>query len=59
LDYFWTTAPLGPNIVIIAGALIATALTFGNKWYYWLPYYGSSPLCLRSEWIAMATLPFV
>ncbi|WOO83795.1 uncharacterized protein LOC62_05G007315 [Vanrija pseudolonga] len=59
LDYFWTGAPLGPNIVIVAGALIATGLTFGNQYYYWAPYYGSSPLCLRSEWIAMATLPFV
>ncbi|KAL1406279.1 hypothetical protein Q8F55_007975 [Vanrija albida] len=59
VDRLYTLPSLGPGVVSVAGALLATGLTFGNKWFYWAPYYGSSPLCLRSEWIAMATLPFV
>lgn len=55
----WTFGPLGPNLLLVAGLLFASCLTWINKYYYYAQFYGSAPLYLRSEWIAMATLPFV
>ncbi|WVQ95851.1 hypothetical protein IAU59_002950 [Kwoniella sp. CBS 9459] len=55
----WTFGPLGPNLILGAGVVFTTCFTFINKYYYYPPYYGSAPLYLRSEWLAMATLPFV
>lgn len=55
----WTWGPLGPNLILLAGLLLASGLTWINSYYYYAPYYGSAPLYLRSEWVAMATLPFV
>nr|XP_019043738.1 hypothetical protein I302_08319 [Kwoniella bestiolae CBS 10118]OCF22668.1 hypothetical protein I302_08319 [Kwoniella bestiolae CBS 10118] len=59
VSYIWTFGPLGPNILLGAGLIFATGFTFINEYYYYPPFYGSAPLYLRSEWIAMATLPFV
>ncbi|OCF78055.1 hypothetical protein I204_02061 [Kwoniella mangroviensis CBS 8886] len=59
LTWIWTFGPLGPNILLFAGLIFATGFTFINEYYYYPPFYGSAPLYLRSEWIAMATLPFV
>ncbi|WWD04408.1 hypothetical protein V865_002477 [Kwoniella europaea PYCC6329] len=59
LTWIWTFGPLGPNILLFAGLIFATGFTFINEYYYYPPFYGSAPLYLRSEWIAMATLPFI
>jgi hypothetical protein len=59
LDWVWTFGPLGPNLLLIASLLFASCFTWINQYYYFAPFYGSAPLYLRSEWIAMATLPFL
>ncbi|OCF42658.1 hypothetical protein I317_03517 [Kwoniella heveanensis CBS 569] len=59
LSLLWTFGPLGPNLLLLAGLLFVSAFTWINQYYYYPPYYGSAPLYLRSEWLAMATLPFV
>ncbi|WWC66087.1 uncharacterized protein I303_108709 [Kwoniella dejecticola CBS 10117] len=59
LSWVWTFGALGPNLVLFAGLLFATGFTFINEYYYYPPFYGSAPLYLRSEWIAMATLPLI
>ena len=59
LYLLWTFGPLGPNILLGLGLVFASGFTWINQYYYFAPYYGSAPLYLRSEWIAMATLPFV
>jgi len=59
IDMMWTLGPIGPNVLLATGLLFVSCLTWINEYYYYPPYYGSAPLYLRSEWIAMATLPFV
>ncbi|RXK35856.1 hypothetical protein M231_06862 [Tremella mesenterica] len=59
LVLIWTFGPLGPNLLLAGGLVLVSLLTWINKYYYYAPFYGSAPLYLRSEWIAMATLPFV
>ncbi|WRT69878.1 uncharacterized protein IL334_006869 [Kwoniella shivajii] len=59
LSWLWIFGPLGPNLILFAGLVFASCFTFINEYYYYPPFYGSAPLYLRSEWIAMATLPFV
>lgn len=59
LSLMWTFGPLGPNILIFIGLLFSSCVTWIAKYYYYAPFYGSAPLFLRSEWIAMATLPFL
>jgi hypothetical protein len=59
IDWVWTFGPLGHNLLLIAGLLYASCFTWINQYYYFPPFYGSAPLYLRSEWIAMATLPFL
>ncbi|EJD54204.1 hypothetical protein AURDEDRAFT_148086 [Auricularia subglabra TFB-10046 SS5] len=50
---FAQTAFLGTAFVFCTG------WCFGITYYYRPPFYGSSPLGLRSEWLAMAMLPFL
>lgn len=59
VDLIWTTTPLGPSLITIAGLIVSTCICFVNKYQYFLPFYGSSPLYLRAEWIALAMMPFV
>ncbi|WVF68300.1 hypothetical protein IAT40_003065 [Kwoniella sp. CBS 6097] len=59
LSLLWTFGPLGPNLLLVGGLLFVSCFTWINEYYYYPPYYGSAPLYLRSEWLAMATLPFV
>jgi len=54
-----TAGPLGPNVILIAGLALASGLPWINQYYYLPRFYGSASLYLKSEWIAMATLPFV
>jgi len=46
-------------VILIAGLALASGLHWINQYYYWPGFYGSASLYLKSEWIAMATLPFV
>lgn len=59
LDAVWSVGAMGPNWILLGGLLFSTAITFINRYYYYLPFYGSSPLYLRSEWVAMACMPFL
>ncbi|KIM21864.1 hypothetical protein M408DRAFT_18293 [Serendipita vermifera MAFF 305830] len=59
VNYLWAVGPLGPNILLFIGFLYFNLYCWVNPWYYRLPFYGSPPLGLRSEWIATALLPFV
>ncbi|KIY46543.1 hypothetical protein FISHEDRAFT_60309 [Fistulina hepatica ATCC 64428] len=56
----WYKAPsLGPTLLLAAGFVFTTLYCFADTYYYRPPFYGSSPLGLRSEWLAMAMLPFL
>jgi len=58
-NQFITIGPLGANILLLAGLIFVTVLCFNNNNNYRPPFYGSPPLGLRSEWLAMASLPFI
>ena len=65
--YLWCNILLwwaSRNNFTVLHALIRPALTLGPKPYYWpntkkLSYGGSPPLATKSEWMAVALLPFV
>jgi hypothetical protein len=59
-EWIWSFGPLGPNLILIGGLFLASCMVWiSDLPYYRPPWYGSSLLLLRSEWIAMATLPFI
>ncbi|KIY72479.1 hypothetical protein CYLTODRAFT_417875 [Cylindrobasidium torrendii FP15055 ss-10] len=47
------------TLLLLLGTLFTTLYMFALTYYYRPPFYGSAPLGLRSEWLAMATLPFL
>lgn len=59
MNHIVTIGPLGPNILLFLFLIFVTLYCFVNHYYYRPPFYGSAPLALRSEWLAMASLPFL
>lgn len=59
MNYIITIGPMGPNVLLFLFLIFVTLFCFVNKYYYRPPFYGSAPIALRSEWLAMATLPFL
>ncbi|KAI0314730.1 ferric reductase NAD binding domain-containing protein [Amylostereum chailletii] len=55
----YTTGSFAQTFTLFGGFLFCTMYCFAITYYYRPPLYGSSPLGLRSEWIAMAMLPFI
>ncbi|KAK0463998.1 ferric reductase NAD binding domain-containing protein [Desarmillaria tabescens] len=56
---WYTAGNQGQTLLLAAGFLFTTLYCFADTYYYRPPFYGSSPLGLRSEWLAMAMLPFL
>ncbi|KAG7447938.1 uncharacterized protein BT62DRAFT_965662 [Guyanagaster necrorhizus] len=56
---WYTAGNQGQTLLLGAGFLFTTLYCFADTYYYRPPFYGSSPLGLRSEWLAMAMLPFL
>ncbi|EFP91174.2 uncharacterized protein PGTG_16919 [Puccinia graminis f. sp. tritici CRL 75-36-700-3] len=58
---FWGGAipPLGPSFLLFGFLLFSTLVCFLRRPYYRPPNYGSSPLGLRSEWVATAMVPWM
>ncbi|POW05868.1 hypothetical protein PSTT_09383, partial [Puccinia striiformis] len=50
---------LGPSILLFGFTVFSTLVCFARRPYYRPPNYGSSPLGLRSEWIATAMVPWM
>ncbi|KAF8915378.1 hypothetical protein CPB85DRAFT_1251539 [Mucidula mucida] len=56
---FYTSSNCASFLLLLAGFVFTTLYCFAVTNYYRPPFYGSPPLGLRSEWLAMATLPFL
>ncbi|KAK0459861.1 ferric reductase NAD binding domain-containing protein [Desarmillaria tabescens] len=56
---WYTAGNQGQTLLLAAGFLFTTLYCFADTYYYRPPFYGASPLGLRSEWPAMAMLPFL
>ncbi|KAF9021522.1 hypothetical protein BDZ89DRAFT_957440 [Hymenopellis radicata] len=56
---FYTSSNRANFLLLLAGFIFTTLYCFAVTNYYRPPFYGSPPLGLRSEWLAMATLPFL
>ncbi|PBK78328.1 hypothetical protein ARMSODRAFT_947219 [Armillaria solidipes] len=56
---WYTAGNQGQTLLLAAGFLFTTLYCFADTYNYRPPFYGSSPLGLRSEWLAMAMLPFL
>lgn len=54
-----TIPPLGPSFLLFGFLLYSTSVCFLRRPFYRPPNYGSSPLGLRSEWVATAMVPFL
>ncbi|PVG01315.1 hypothetical protein CPB86DRAFT_97231 [Serendipita vermifera] len=59
VNHLWAVGPLGPNIMLFLLFVFTSFYCWINKYYYRPPFYGSPPVSLRSEWIAVALLPFL
>lgn len=58
---FWqgSIPPLGPSILLFGFFVYSTLVCFLRRPFYRPPNYGSSPLGLRSEWVATAMVPWI